>query len=165
MKRWLLIGGVLFALAAFAIAVVAVRAPRQRARIACQPASRGEYRTLARIDAEGYVHPLAGLTLDDGARWELVIDDVYEGTKKIADLSRIKDWQQMRFGCTGGDYGTPETSLRILRNGALVYAADVVLGEGLKVEGYAQLLRFRASPEALATMAARLVPAPSGTAH
>ncbi len=136
MKRWLLIGGVFLALAAFAVAVIAARVPRRRARVTCQPASRGEYGPLARIDAEGYVYPLAGLMLDDGARWELVIDDVYEGTKKIADLSRMKRWQQMRFGCTGGDYGTPETSLRILRNGALMYAADVVLGEGLQAEEF-----------------------------
>jgi hypothetical protein len=136
MRRWLLIGGVPFALAALAIAVVAARAPGRRARIACQPASRGEYRSLATIDAEGYVYPLAGLTLDEGARWELVIDDVYEGTKRVADLSRILHWKRMRFGCTGGDYGTPETSLRILRNGAVVYAADVVLGEGLQVEEF-----------------------------
>lgn len=136
MKRWLLIGGAVFALAAFATAAVAFRAPRRRARVACQPASRGEYRTLARIDAEGYVYPFAGLTLDEGARWELVIDDVHEGTKKIADLSRIRHWQQLRFGCTGGDYGTPETSLQILRDGAPVYAADVVLGEGLQVEEF-----------------------------
>jgi hypothetical protein len=135
-KRRLLVGGVVVTLAVLATVAVAVRAPGRRTRIRCEPASRGEYAALARIDADGYVYPFAGVALDEGGRWELVIDDVHDGTTRIAGRSRIGQLQRVRFGCTGGDYGTPETSVRVLRGGALVYAADVVAGEGLQLEEF-----------------------------
>ncbi len=117
------------------IIVAALTARPARRRVDCGPllaSAEGSYPALAAIDAEGYVRPFGKLVLDEDARWELEINDAYEGKHRVADLSRIRRWQRLRFGCTGGDYGTPETAIRILRNGAVVYETEVVLGEGLQ---------------------------------
>lgn len=84
------------------------------------------------MDADGYAYPFSALMLDESSRWELEIDDAYAGKTRTTDRSRISRWQQMKFGCTHSEIGTPETAFRIYRNGALVYETDVVLGEGLQ---------------------------------
>ena len=120
------------------VAVLAVgwlAARPTRTRVDCRPlleTAGGSYPALASVDAEGFVYPFSKVTLDDGARWELEIQDAYGGKRRVEDLARIRGLQRMEFRCTDGDYGTPETTLRLLRDGALIYETDVVLGEGLQ---------------------------------
>jgi hypothetical protein len=106
-----------------------------RPRVDCAPVletSNGAYKHLARVDTGGYVLPLAGLKLDGTSRWELELDDVRWGKLRVADRDLISRWQEMRFGCTGTDTGTPETEARVYRDDALVYATGIEVGDGLQ---------------------------------
>ena len=92
----------------------------------------GAYKHLARVDADGYVLPFAGLNLDVTSRWELEVDDLHLGKLRVADHDLVARFQKMRFGCTGTDTGTPETEVRVYRDGAVVYATAIEVGEGLQ---------------------------------
>jgi hypothetical protein len=133
MRRWLLPGGAIVLVAVLVVGWLAARPSRRR--VDCKPlleTARGSYPSLATVDTEGFVYPFSKITLDDGARWELEIQDAYGGKRRIGDVTRIRRLQRIEFRCTDGDYGTPETTLRLLRDGALTYDTDVVLGEGLQ---------------------------------
>ncbi len=133
-KRLVIFAALLVSLAVAALLIVS-RPHRTRPRVDCGPllqTSMGAYSQLARVDADGYVLPLAGLKLDETSRWELELVDVRLGNLRVVDRGLIARWQKMRFGCTGTDTGTPETEARVYRDGALVYATSLEWGDGLQ---------------------------------
>lgn len=135
MAKRLLIFGALLVGAAVAAVLIVARPHRSRARVDCGPllaTSNGPYKHLARLDADGYVLPFAALDVDVTSRWEIEIDDLRLGTVRVADSDMIRRFQKMRFGRTGTDTGTPETGVQLYRNGDLVYATDLQIGDGLQ---------------------------------
>jgi len=132
MRRWTIILGASVAIVALAVGVIVLR-PASRTRIDCRPvleSSTGKYKSLAKVDPDGYAYPLAAVKLEEGSRWELEIDDAYAGKSRTTDRSRISRLQQMRFGCTNSEIGTPETAVvwhQELRRGTL-QPADAILG-------------------------------------
>lgn len=133
-KRLLILGALLVAAVVSGLLFIA-RPHRTRPRVDCgtvMATSNGAYTHLARVDAEGYVLPFAGLNLDVTSRWELEVDDVHLGKLRIADHDLVARFQKMRFGCTGTDTGTPDTEVRVYRDGAVVYATAIEVGEGLQ---------------------------------
>lgn len=104
-------------------------------RTDCRPSLEpptGAYAHLAVVDDEGYVFPFSRLNLDDGAVWELEINDEGAGVRRVRDRSLIERLQGQRFECTGTDMATPDMGFSVYRDGALVYRTDVVKGEGLQ---------------------------------
>ncbi len=84
----------------------------------------GEYRSLARVDGDGYIYPVGKLMIDDTAQWTITVD--INGRKAMSsDLSDLRRFQNMKFACTGRDSGTPEDSITIFRAGKLMYSTDV----------------------------------------
>jgi hypothetical protein len=135
MAKRLLILGALLAVAAISGVLVIARPHRTRPRLDCGPViatSNGAYKHLARVDVDGYVLPFAELKVDATSRWEIEIDDLWLGKLRVADRDLIARFQKMRFGCTGTDTGTPETEVRVYRDGAVVYATAMQLGDGLQ---------------------------------
>lgn len=122
------------ALAAAVMCVVAL-GPSIGRRTDCRPSLEsptGTYAHLAAVDDEGYVLPFSKLNLDDGAAWELEINDERSGVRRVRDRSLIRRLQRQRFECTGTDMATPDMGFAVYRDGALVYRTDIVKGEGLQ---------------------------------
>jgi hypothetical protein len=118
-----------------AVAIVVALRPSTGEGSGCRPSlesPRGAYAHLAVVDDEGYVLPFSRLNLDDGAVWELEINDERSGVRRVRDRSLIKRLQSQRFECTGTDMATPDMGLSVYRDGALVYRTDIVKGEGLQ---------------------------------
>jgi hypothetical protein len=136
-KRWTIriAGALALAFMVAVLLVVVTERSSSRPRIDCGPileSSRGAYRSLATVDADGCAYPFARIAIDDGSRWEIEIDDAYRGKKRTADRSLIRMWQRVRFACTQSEIATPETGFRLYRDGVVVYGTDVIFGDGLQ---------------------------------
>ena len=84
----------------------------------------GEYRSLARVDRDGYIYPIGNMMIDDTAQWSITV--YVNGRKAMSsDLSDLRRFQNMKFVCTGRDSGTAGDSISIFRTGKLMYSTGV----------------------------------------
>ena len=97
----------------------------------CSPKTE-KYGALAVIDGRGFVRPFGRLNFDDGGNWKLVFRRVRRDEEKAvsADKYLMSTIQSIRFECPGGDMGTAEDLLEIMKGDEAVYRTGYYRTQG-----------------------------------